>query len=214
MPCKRCGREDHVSAASRACPENLITKKILSWNGNCLADSVITHAVIAGFFDADGHYNESYGSSLYQSHQFGLDVLDLIRTYLGRGTIYGPRRDGQYTLSFRSRENMDEIKQILYGYGVIKGMPFIRTFMISDEWLGGFFAGDGCARKDLKGGRVISIGQQSHPLVLHAIRDYLGYGKVKENREWMCFGADAERFAERFKNFALHKRVDLIKLLL
>ena len=218
MHCKRCGREDHANASWRACPENLITKKIASWDGNGLADCTVTDAVVAGFLDADGSVGFRNHGYLYisatQYHQFGLDVLDLICTYLGRGTVRGPFKDGGEWCQFQIgiTGDHDIYWSVIIGCGVIKGTSIPRLYNITDGWLGGFFAGDGCARFD-NGNPHVSISQKSHPEVLFAIQRYLGYGTVTDNRFWRASGELARAFARRFADYSLHKRSDLLSIL-
>jgi len=213
MECKRCGGTDHPNARWLACPENLITKKIASWDGNCLADCVITDAVIAGFMDADGTigFYPRLQISMSQAHHFGKDLLDLISTYINSGSVTGPIKNELYTLRWYGA-NANDIYEVMVANGVIKGTVGPRLYNITDEWIGGFFAGDGSARKT-KSCCYVSLGQESSPSVLYAIKDYLGYGTVYGDREWTCCGANARAFALRFKDFALHKRSDLINLL-
>lgn len=213
MECKRCGRNDHPNATWLACPANHITRKVASWDGNSLAECVVTDAVLAGFVDADGWLGRKHGRArvvLSQARCFGKDVLDLLQLYIGAGSVSGPHCSYErYSLEFSGLSG-DHVLEICQEHGVLK--PTINLENITDEWLGGFFAGDGCATRDRCGPRV-SISQGSHPAVLHAIANYLGFGTVHDERQWICCGGNARAFALRFSNFALHKRTDLLALL-
>jgi hypothetical protein len=213
MECKRCGGTDHPNARWLLCPENIIAKKIISWDGSQLADCTITDSVIAGFIDADGSLKtDSAGYlrfNLSQSHQFGLDLLDLISLYLDAGRITGPYRNYEFSLRINGTKAAD-VAMLMDTYCVVKGRGDL-----SDEWLGGFFAGDGCVSRMSSRCPRVSIGQKDCPEILEAIQQYLGYGSVSKNsREWYCYADNARNFARRFANFALHKRSDLLAILL
>lgn len=217
MECKRCGGKDHPNANCFACPENLIRKKIESWDGACLAECVITDAVIAGFFDADGCINFDneghFRVQLCQSHQFGLDVLHLIQLWFGSGSLTGPARNAEYKLRWCGNAGTTVLECCLL-YGVIKGSNHLRFYNMSDEWLGGLFAGDGCVRRMPNGTPSVSIAQGNHPLLLYAIQKYLGFGSLdKGERIWFCYGQNARTFARRFAGYSLHKRADLLAIL-
>lgn len=217
MECKRCGGKDHPNANCFACPENLIRKKIDSWDGNCLSDCVVSDRVIAGFFDADGCINFDneghFRVQLCQSHQFGLDVLTLIQTWLGSGSLTGPARNAEYKLRWCGPSG-DPVWLLCLQNGVIKGGNHLRLYNITDEWLGGLFAGDGCCRRMPNGTPAISIAQGNHPALLYAIQKYLGFGKVdKGGKIWYCYGDYARNFALRFHSYSLHKRTDLLAFL-
>lgn len=221
MQCKRCGQSDHKNANSVSCPKSLINQKISTWDGSKLVDCIITAAVIAGIIDADGHAGfmiddgiPRFRVAIFQSHQFGLDVLDLIRLWMQCGTLTGPRRNSCYALYFSSKTDSDKVYDIMMEHGVIKGGLRKRIYNITDPWLGGFFAGDGCARRTRDNSPIVKISQKQHPDILYAIKAYLGYGTVAGNEEdWWCCGENARMFALRFADYALHKREDLLKLL-
>lgn len=210
MECKRCGGTDHPNGNWFACPQNLIRRKIDTWDGSQLSDCVITDAVVAGFIDADGYIGTEKAGylrfQLSQSHQFGLDLLDLLSLYLNAGNVTGPQRNAEYSLSLCGSKTTD-IVVLMKAHGVIKG-----NGDICDEWLGGFFAGDGCVRRPPNGCPSVSIAQSTTPEILEGIQQYLGYGSFT-TKSWRCYGSNARDFARRFANFALHKRSDLLAIL-
>ena len=173
----------------------------------------MTDAVIAGFIDADGSIGETAGNTriqLAQSHQFGLDVLNLIKDYTGSGHVYGPYRETEFKLHWNGAE-ADRIVDEIMVHAVIK--PELQMWNITDEWVGGFFAGDGHASLRSGISPIVCITQQSHPELLHEICNTLGYGTVQEGQFWSCTGKNAKRFARRFNKFALHKQTDLLALI-
>lgn len=188
---------------------NRIQQRILEWDSDKLAECVVTPAVIAGFTDADGCLSENRGApmvQLAQSHNYGRDTLTLLQHYIG-GTLVGPYKHDDYQLRLYGSA---ALKVIGYGekHGVIK--PYINLENISDQWLGGFFAGDGCIyrRKDCNG-FTVQITQWSQPDVLYAIENYLGYGKAND-KTWSCGGGMAREFAATYHPFALFKFHELL----
>ena len=211
MECKRCGLKTHKNANSRLCPESHINRKMASWNKDQLSDVIVTDQIIAGLVDADGCFSLNRGTPMFvlgQSHIFGRDVLEKISIHIGAGKVGGPGKHGQYQLPLYG-DGYQRMLDICSMHGVIK--PDRQMWNVTDEWLGGFFAGDGCAIYN--GGPNVTITQWAHPEVLYAIRDTLGYGSVYKDRYWQCTGDNARKFAHRFKDFALHKKSDLTKLL-
>lgn len=210
MKCKRCELDTHQTAASRLCPKNAINRKIGSWDASKLNGCLITDAVIAGFMDADGcfSWHREWGhATLSQSHNYGKDVLDLVKEYIGCGNITGPGKHDQYNLNFYG-EAYEKVLGICSSNGVIK--PTIQMWNITDEWLGGFFAGDGGL--SWNGDHwELSFTQWSHPEVLVQIRDTLGCGHF-DGKRLRFTGKNMRRIAYRIKDYTLHKRADLYEI--
>lgn len=211
MPCKRCGQEGHASANSLACTKNRISRKVRSWRGDELSECELTDEVLAGLLDADGTvgvYNHGQQQvALYQSYQFGLDLLDIVQLYTNSGKVYGPTRRAEYQLRWHGADAQG-VKDLMDKHCVLKCSGGMKLGRINDGWIGGMFAGDGGVSW-ANGTWEVAITQSSRSEVLHAIRDYLGYGTVYGEKRWGCTGPNARTFATRFSKYSLHKKPDL-----
>jgi hypothetical protein len=177
---------------------------------------LITDKIIAGFHDAEGSTSmpRRLAFELGQSHDFGYHTLCKIQHHLGTTAGISYRRDvDAYRLNFYTDNAWIYFTRVIRPHCVIKGGAFQKD-LICDEWIGGFFAGDGCVWfSRLWAVKIV----QKDKRVIEAIKDYIGYGHIYEKKdsnawEWRASARnEVVMFYNRFGKFCLHKEALLME---
>jgi hypothetical protein len=142
-------------------------------------------------------------------------MLKEVQRYLECGIIQ-QIRENCYQLKFQRPEALAAMHFLLADHGVFKYSDEVfRPDRINNEWIGGFFAAEGSASVNTNGtggsSILVTITQTSHPEVLEAIKERLGYGSISCG-QWRAHGSNAYNFAIQFHKLALHKGIDLVNL--
>lgn len=176
-----------------------------------------TPKTLAGFFDADGcnllpKYMEF---RLAQSHEVGYELLTGVDAYLetdAKLNYYAPF--DAYTMTWRGDNAWKFFNIVIKDNCVIKCGKTYLSDRINAEWIGGFFAGDGCIW-EYDGIPHLKITQKDKR-VLDDIRIYFEMGSVcRDNTgwKWTVAADNARKFASQCGKFCLHKSARVLSIL-
>jgi len=126
-------------------------------------------------------------------------------------------------MEYYKRHNKSDIKeklcQTVISANKIKIPLEINSSQLNDYYLAGFFDAEGCImirrqkNGDLTKGVSIKITQKNNPLMLLAIQQYLGYGKI-QNFNWILYGNvnnSCSDFISRIINYSIVKYNQLVE---
>jgi len=149
----------------------------------------ITWPWLGGFFQAEGSIPTPYNLTIAQKDKEPLDMIyDFLVHELPNTSFtptYGPYKNkgkGIYYLNIRKgfKKVLTNLypylrdEKLIYAHLYLTTRP--STLPINDEWIVGFWEGDGSIQT---GSRNLLVFSQKNPNVLNEIQEHLKYGKVR-----------------------------------